>query len=114
MTKIEKQKLLFIDGIDTTQWTSYDRKKEVHYLCTRNVFKQYHNVMIDFISLKKEDFVKKWWLPTFESINNISLLKNIINNQNAKYDIDWESAAIQITNRHQEKLAYILDRIKLY
>jgi hypothetical protein len=92
MTKIDKQRLEFINNIDLSDWKQYKSYESPMYTIS-NVFMVYHEMMVNYRNLNASDFTKKYWL-LFHSPHHNRLLKIDevkINNQNAKFSINWET-----------------------
>jgi hypothetical protein len=99
MTKIEKQKVDFVNSIDLSQWEQ-SPKSETHYYQLSSDFVKYHQMMMDYKTINNEEFTKKYWLVVYAGRPDLlSVNKEIINNQKAIFSIDWGSCALKILDQ---------------
>lgn len=119
LTKIDKQRIEFLNSIDFSDWKQNHEKIPDFYRNTPYTFKRYHEVMFSFYTRKSdEEFVKYWWFgvihPNLQK--DIPLTETKVNQQNAVFAIDYTNAAFRIVSKMSDKMESVFcaieDKIK--
>lgn len=116
LTKIDKQRIEFLNNIDFSYWK--ESNDNIHDFPDYNypkIFNRYHDVMFDYYTRKSdEEFVKKWWLAMIHKNlrRDINLDEDLVTNQRAYFTINWGLAAHRIVNQAKNKMYWLFFHIE--
>lgn len=116
LTKIDQQRINFLNNIDFCGWKKWERNiHDVYSGDLTEIFCRYHDVMFDYYTRKSdEEFVQKYWLMMIHKNlqRDFYLHQEPVTLQKANFAIHWESAAHKIINEAKNKMYWLFYDLK--